>query len=219
MSKYDAEFESKISKHRRRQQLLVARSLHFRASKSDFEALCRSKLSEPETVQFFWQPPMHPWHMHRGWAMLAFTSRPHRSQAEEELKDLELRGRKIEIVQAKRRIYAPSTQSVAPTTASTTTAPSTAAPSTMATTLVAAVSSYHTEATAKRPRADDGDSDFFRAPKRPKSVTVAANPATITAVPEAHAKRPRADENGSDSSRAPKRLKSFVIDLTSSDDE
>ncbi|CAI6091236.1 unnamed protein product, partial [Clonostachys chloroleuca] len=42
---YDPEFESHIGVYRRRQRLLVARSIHFRASRADFETTCRAKLS------------------------------------------------------------------------------------------------------------------------------------------------------------------------------
>ena len=100
MSGYNEQFESQIKVYRKRQRLLVAKSIHFRAPCADFKAACRAKLSKPETVKFFWRDGQDSWMKNPGWAMLGFETRPDRKQAEDELKQFGFRGRDIKIQRA-----------------------------------------------------------------------------------------------------------------------
>ncbi|CAG9973988.1 unnamed protein product [Clonostachys byssicola] len=109
---YDPEFESRIGVYRRRQRLLVARSIHFRASRADFETACRAKLSNPDSVQFFWQDANHVGHTnHRGWVMLGFDTRENCRLAQRELVNFRVRNRNVNISVASKRAFAPADQS------------------------------------------------------------------------------------------------------------
>ncbi|CAH0054866.1 unnamed protein product [Clonostachys solani] len=109
-SSYDPEFESRIGVYRRRQRLLVARSIHFQASRVDFETACRAKLSNPDSVQFFWQESNNRRHTHRGWVMLGFDTRENCRLALNELANFRVRNRDVNISKASRRAFAPTDQ-------------------------------------------------------------------------------------------------------------
>jgi hypothetical protein len=100
---YDKEFEAKIEVYRRRQRLLVASNIHFKATPADFMNVCRTKLSNPESVTFFWREPNEPHNTHNGWCMLGFELRSECQRAEEDLKQFEYRGRQITIKKAGRK--------------------------------------------------------------------------------------------------------------------
>lgn len=100
MTQYDEQFESQLTTYRARRRLLVAKSIHFKASRADFKTVCRGRLSQPDSVKFFWREQDKSWHNHSGWVMLAFELRTECRKAEEELKDFKFRGRDIEVLRA-----------------------------------------------------------------------------------------------------------------------
>ena len=103
MPSYNAEFEGQLALYRRRQRLLVANNISFKATVTDFEIACRARLSQPNTVRFFWRTPEKSWNKNRGWVMLGFELRTDCRRALEELKDFEFRGRKIGVHKAGRQ--------------------------------------------------------------------------------------------------------------------
>ncbi|KAH7127451.1 hypothetical protein EDB81DRAFT_764628 [Dactylonectria macrodidyma] len=128
MANYDEQFESQLTEYRNKGQLLAATNINLQASRADFKTVCRAKLSQPNTVRFFWQEANNPRHTHRACAMLAFEFQTDLRRAQDELTDIQLLGRDVVIERESKETHCPRTQPAATTTAATTTAvPSTAA--------------------------------------------------------------------------------------------
>ncbi|KAH7139827.1 hypothetical protein B0J13DRAFT_676988 [Dactylonectria estremocensis] len=110
MAPYNARWEAQIEVYRKKCLLLV-RVINWSATRDQFEADVRGKLTKPDTITFLW-PPM-PAHYtnpqsHQGWIMLAFSGRPDVATALVDLDNYEFRGRRPRIDRAKRRVYAPA---------------------------------------------------------------------------------------------------------------
>lgn len=98
MSNHDAAWEASLRPYMRNQRLLVAKNIHFREAKAEFEVACRAALRKPDSVTFFWRDADVAGRKHRGQAMLAFANRPDCRDALEDLRGLIVRGRSVNVV-------------------------------------------------------------------------------------------------------------------------
>lgn len=105
MAPYNPQWEDRIKDFRKNRRLLVARNIAFTATRAAVEADIRAKLTKPDSVIFLW-PPSSPTYSnptrHQGWVMLGFNQRPDVKTAEVDLKNYELRGRRVRIDRASR---------------------------------------------------------------------------------------------------------------------
>ncbi|KAH7310582.1 hypothetical protein B0I35DRAFT_514638 [Stachybotrys elegans] len=95
-------FEKQLTHYRKQRQLLVARSLHFRTTRVAIEAICRAKLSQPETARFLWEPPQQPHYHHNGIVFIAFERQADCRRALTEFQDLAVQNRPVVIQEAYR---------------------------------------------------------------------------------------------------------------------
>ncbi|EQL01270.1 hypothetical protein G6O67_000816 [Ophiocordyceps sinensis] len=131
MAPRNAQWEAQIEGFRKNRRLLVARNIPFTATRAEFEADVRAKLTKPDSVTFLW-PPSSPQYnnptRHSGWLMLAFDKRPDAKAVEDDLENYMFCGRHITIDRASRVAYTSGSsgrRATAPTTAAPATAPAT----------------------------------------------------------------------------------------------
>lgn len=116
----DDAFEELLEDYRRKGRTRVAKSIHFKAPREEFEAVCRGKLEDPESVTFFWRTPDKPlessisrerlvryllrcsFNKHTGYAFLAFENASKFNDARRLLQNLSCRGHDVIVLEASR---------------------------------------------------------------------------------------------------------------------
>ena len=99
---YNEEYENQLRTHRSKRRLIVARNIHFQASRAEFEAFVRGKLSQPHTATFFWRDSDTPGMAHRGFVMIGFELRTECRTALGKLESIKFRGRSVDVKMASR---------------------------------------------------------------------------------------------------------------------
>lgn len=113
MAARNQEFEQQLAQFRANRRLLTALNLPVGARRDAVQSAIRTSLSDPSSVTFFWPPipsdrpvwirndPRH----HIGWVMLGFSLRTKARAAENDLRNLKINGRAINIQRAHRVSY------------------------------------------------------------------------------------------------------------------
>ncbi|KAL7937810.1 hypothetical protein V8C35DRAFT_331453 [Trichoderma chlorosporum] len=112
---YNAEFEAQIALYRRARRILGCHDINFRTSRAATEAIIRAKLTQPDSVTFFWPSSRDPRYRnnrsrHQGYVMLGFESRSDCRLAEADLQNLVVNGRPVRISRPSRPAFLPRSE-------------------------------------------------------------------------------------------------------------
>ncbi|EJP63731.1 uncharacterized protein BBA_07375 [Beauveria bassiana ARSEF 2860] len=81
----DRSSQCRVETWRRENRMIILRGMPFSTLPEEFEAACRARLSQHQSLQFEWEPSCHPWLMDRGRVALGFESAEMRAEAERRL--------------------------------------------------------------------------------------------------------------------------------------
>ncbi|KKP04465.1 hypothetical protein THAR02_03409 [Trichoderma harzianum] len=107
MTSHNAQFENQIGVYARNRRCLVARNINFRATRAQFEASVRARLTNGDSVAFFWPPSSNVRFInnkkrHQGIVYLGFETRADARVAEQDLQNYVFSGRAINVFRATR---------------------------------------------------------------------------------------------------------------------
>ncbi|QYT00983.1 hypothetical protein H0G86_008040 [Trichoderma simmonsii] len=126
MASHNAQFENQIGGHARNRRCLVASNINFRATRAQFEASVRARLTNGDSVTFFWPPSSNVRFMnnkkrHQGLVYLGFETRADARVAEQDLQNYVFSGRAINVFRATRYASSELAQATAAPAATTST--------------------------------------------------------------------------------------------------
>ncbi|OPB42089.1 hypothetical protein A0O28_0032060 [Trichoderma guizhouense] len=126
MASHNAQFENQIGGYARNRRCLVASNINFRATRAQFEASVRARLTNGDSVTFFWPPSSNVRFInnkkrHQGLVYLGFETRADARVAEQDLQNYVFSGRAINVFRATRYASSELAQATAAPAATTST--------------------------------------------------------------------------------------------------